>query len=142
MAVKETVPMSIIRSISNFHQLFSSKASVPQLVERYWRKIDEILDLLKMVLEKVSPYLTPDDKLSHMLEELDSTIGEATKLVGTWDWMMSKIYFVMQVESTTTKMQNSVLEVCQVVNSLAVPPEANCISAYLEVMKKLLSSYK
>jgi hypothetical protein len=46
------------------------------------------------------------------------------------------------VESTTTKMQNSVLEVCQVVNSLAVPPEANCISAYLEVMKKLLLSYK
>jgi hypothetical protein len=46
------------------------------------------------------------------------------------------------VESTTTKMQNSVLEVCQVVSSLVVPPEANCISAYLEVMKKLLLSYK
>jgi hypothetical protein len=107
MAVKETVPMSIIRSISNFHQLFSSKASVPQLVERYWRKIDEILDLLKMVLEKVSPYLTPDDKLSHMLEELDSTIGEATKLVGTWDWMMSKIYFVSTLALPFTSISTS-----------------------------------
>lgn len=107
MAVKESVPMSIISSISNFHQLFSSKASVPQLVERYWRKIDEILDLLKMVLEKVSPYLTPDDKLSHMLEELDSTIGEATKLVGTWDWMMSKIYFVSTLALPFTSISTS-----------------------------------
>ena len=44
---------------------------------------------------------------------------------------------VMQVESLITKMQNYVLEVCQVVNSEVTPPETNCVSVYLEVMKKL-----
>lgn len=44
---------------------------------------------------------------------------------------------VTQVESLITKMQNHVLEVCQVVNSEVIPPETNCISVYLEVVKKL-----
>lgn len=43
---------------------------------------------------------------------------------------------VMQVEPLITKMHNYVLEVCQVVNSEVTPLETNCISVYLEVMKK------
>ena len=48
---------------------------------------------------------------------------------------------VTQVESLITKMQKYVLEVCQVVNSLMLPSEANCISVYFEVTTSL-SSYQ
>ncbi|CAO1944178.1 unnamed protein product [Urochloa humidicola] len=132
----ESVPMSIINSISNFRALFSSNVVETELVKRYGRKIDEILDVLKMVIDGVLTQITPDDKLLVLLEELDVGINEALKLVGSWDWMMSKIYFVTQVESLITKMQKCVLEVCLVVNSLMLPSETNCISVYLEKAKQ------
>ncbi|OEL30124.1 hypothetical protein BAE44_0008856 [Dichanthelium oligosanthes] len=90
----ESVPMSIINSISNFRVLFSSNAVETELVKRYGRKIDEMLDLLKMVIDGVLTQITPDDKLLEVLQELDVTINEALKLLGSWDWMMSRIYFV------------------------------------------------
>lgn len=175
----DLVPMSIINSISNFRVRFSSNAVETELVKRYGRKIDEILDLLKMVIDGVLTQVTPDDKLLEILEELDVTINEALKLVGSWDWMMSRIYFVnplslsflllsfkqntthsidlkcfkylihcmilanyymkvTQVESLITKMQEYALEVCEAVNSLALPSETNCISMYLEVIKNFI----
>jgi len=130
------VPVSIISSISNFRTLSTSSVVETELVKRYCRKIDEILGLLKLVLDEVLPQITLDDRKILLLEELDATINDAIKLVGSWDLMMSKIYFVMQVESLITKMQNYVLEVCQVVNSEVTPPETNCVSVYLEKIKQ------
>ncbi|TVU36269.1 hypothetical protein EJB05_18196, partial [Eragrostis curvula] len=50
---------------------------------------------------------------------------------------LAKFYMkVTLVESIVTKMQNCVLEVCQVLNSLVMPPETNCISVYLEKVKQ------
>ncbi|CAO2182124.1 unnamed protein product [Urochloa humidicola] len=132
----ESVPMSIISSISSFRALFSSNVVETELVKRYGRKIDEILDLLKMVIDGVLTHITPDDKLLEVLEELDVTINEALKLVGSWDWMASKTYFVTQVEPLITKMQIYVLEVCQVINSLMLQSETNCISVCLEKAKQ------
>jgi hypothetical protein len=100
----DSVPMSIINSISNFRVLFSSSVVETELVKRYGRKIDEILDLLKMVIDGVLTQITPDDKLLHVLEELDRTINEALKLVESWDWMMSKIYFVTSLSLSFTTL--------------------------------------
>lgn len=86
--------MSIINSISSFRALLSSNVVETELVKRYGRKIDEILDLLKMVIGGVLTQVAPDDKLLEVLEELDIAINDAVKLVGSWDWMTSKIYFV------------------------------------------------
>ncbi|KAJ1286531.1 hypothetical protein BS78_03G359600 [Paspalum vaginatum] len=132
----ESVPMSIINSISNFHMLSSSNAAETEFVKRYCRKINELLGLLKLILDEVSPRITLDDRLRQMLEELDASINDAIKLVGSWDMMMSKFYFVTQVEPLITKMQNYVLEACQVINTLMLPPETNCISVYLEKLKQ------
>lgn len=125
--------MSVISSISNFRTLSTSSVVETELVKRYCRKINEILGLLKLVLDEVLTQITLDDR---MLEGLDATINDAIKLVGSWDLMMSKIYFVMLVESLITKMQNYALEVCQVVNSEVTPPETNRISVYLEKIKQ------
>lgn len=89
------MPMSIISSISDFRKLSTSSVVETELVKRYCRKIDEILGLLKLVLDEVLPQITLDDRKILMLEELDATINDAIKLVGSWDLMMSKIYFVI-----------------------------------------------
>lgn len=94
-SMEESVPMSIISSISDFRKLSTSSVVETELVKRYCRKIDEILGLLKLVLDEVLPQITLDDRKILMLEELDATINDAIKLVGSWDLMMSKIYFVI-----------------------------------------------
>lgn len=93
--MEESVPVSIISSISNFRTLSTSSVVETELVKRYCRKIDEILGLLKLVLDEVLPQITLDDRKILLLEELDATINDAIKLVGSWDLMMSKIYFVI-----------------------------------------------
>lgn len=128
--------MSIISSISNFRMLSSSNAAENELVKKYCQRINELLGLLKLVLDEVLPQITLDDRLSLVLEELDAGINDAIKLVGSWDLMTSKIYFVTQAESLVTKMQNCAFEACQVVSTLKLPTEANCVSVYLEKLKK------
>ncbi|KAL6840299.1 hypothetical protein ACP4OV_030109 [Aristida adscensionis] len=129
-----SVPMAVINSISNFRVLLSSNAA--ELVKRHCQKINEILDVLKMTIYGVFHQITPDDKLSKVLEELDATINDAIKLVGSWDWKMSKIYFITQVESVLTSIQNYAIELCQDVSSLALPSDTNCCSVYLEQVKQ------
>ncbi|KAG8078694.1 hypothetical protein GUJ93_ZPchr0007g4074 [Zizania palustris] len=73
---------------------------------------------MKMALNGAFSQITPDDEISKVLEELDANINEATELVRSWNQMMSKIYFVIQVESIITKMQIHVLGLCQISNSL------------------------
>ena len=95
-SMEESVPMSIISSISNFRKLSTSSVVETELIKRYWQKIVEILGLLKLVLDEVLlPQITLDDRKILLLEELDATINDAIKLVGSWDLMMSKIYFVI-----------------------------------------------
>lgn len=89
--MEESVPMSVFSSISNFRTLSTSSVVETELVKRYCRKINEILGLLKLVLDEVLPQISLDDR---MLEGLAATINDAIKLVGSWDLMMSKIYFV------------------------------------------------
>lgn len=87
--------MSIISSISNFRTLSTSRVAETELVKRYCRNINEILGLLKLALDEVLPRITLDDRKILVLEELDAIINDAIKLVGSWDLMMSKIYFVI-----------------------------------------------
>lgn len=114
----DSVSLSLLDSISNFRVLSSSNASKTELVKKYCQTMDGILDHLEVALNRAFPQITPDGELSKVLEELGATINEATELVGGWNQMMSKIYFVIQADSIIAKMQIYVFELCQIVNSL------------------------
>ncbi|KAF0917684.1 hypothetical protein E2562_021191 [Oryza meyeriana var. granulata] len=114
----DSVSLSLLDSISNFRVLSSSNALKTELVKKYCQMIDGILDYMEMALNRAFPQITPDDELSKVFEELGATINEATELVGGWNQMMSKIYFVIQVDSIIAKMQIYMFELCQIVNSL------------------------
>lgn len=86
---------TLLNSITCFDLLSSSNPVKSELVQRYFRKIDEILEILNPVLDQaVSSDISSDGKLIQLLKELDGAVNEARELVGCWHPMMSKVYFV------------------------------------------------
>ena len=66
-----------------------------ELVQRYYLKIEEILEPLRLVFEEVIvSQLSSDEKPNKVLKDLDAAINEARELIENWHQMTSKIYFV------------------------------------------------
>ncbi|XP_020083367.1 U-box domain-containing protein 4 isoform X1 [Ananas comosus] len=139
----ETGPMEIpllktlLDSISNFALLSSSNAVKTELVHRYWRKIKEILDLLKPVFDDVICKASLDEQLSNVLKELDFVINEAQEIIGSWNQMSSKILLVLQIEPIITKIKTYALEICLNVNSSVPPPVPSCSSTCIEKLQRM-----
>lgn len=90
---------TLLTSIAHFELLSSSNSIKSELVQRYFKKIDEILELLKPVLDQVvASEISSDGKLIKLLEELDGVVNEATELIGSWHLIMSKVYFVCHLD--------------------------------------------
>ncbi|XP_010942967.1 U-box domain-containing protein 4 isoform X1 [Elaeis guineensis] len=110
---------TLLSSIARFDLLSSSNSIKSELVQRYFQKIDEILELLKPVLDQVvASEISSDGKLIKLVEELDGVVNEARERIGSWHPIMSKVYFVLQIESIITNIQKYAIEVCQLLNSL------------------------
>ncbi|XP_008808379.1 U-box domain-containing protein 4-like isoform X2 [Phoenix dactylifera] len=110
---------TLLSSIARFDLLSSSNSIKSELVQRYFQKIDEILECLKPVLDQaVASEISSDGNLIKLLEELDGVVNEARELIGSWHPTMSKVYFVLQIESIITNIQKYAIEVCQLLNSL------------------------
>ncbi|XP_020573975.1 U-box domain-containing protein 4-like [Phalaenopsis equestris] len=108
----------LLNSISCFGLLSSSNAIKAEIVKRYCQKIDEILMLLKLVLEEAVLYeIIPDAKLTEVLIQLDSIVNEASELLRSWHETMSKVYFVIQNEPKITKIQTLAVMACQQLKS-------------------------
>nr|XP_010933040.1 U-box domain-containing protein 4 [Elaeis guineensis] len=115
---------TLLNNITCFDLLSSSNAIKSELVTRYVRKIDEILEILKPVLDQaVASKISSDGKLILLLKELDGVVNEARELVGCWHPTMSKVYFVLQIESIIANIWKYSIEVCQLLNSTSTPIE-------------------
>ncbi|PKU85866.1 U-box domain-containing protein 4-like isoform X1 [Dendrobium catenatum] len=113
---------TLLDSISCFGLLSSRTTIKAEVVLRYCRTVDEILMLLKPVLEEaVLSEIIPDMKLTEVLIELDSLVNEARELLGSWHQMMSIVYFVLENEPIITKIQTSAVVTCQLFKSLCPP---------------------
>ncbi|KAL0912984.1 hypothetical protein M5K25_016409 [Dendrobium thyrsiflorum] len=113
---------TLLNSISCFGLLSSSTTIKAEVVLRYCRTIDEILMLLKPVLEEaVLAEIIPDVKLTEVMIELDSLVNEARELLGSWHQMMSIVYFVLENEPIIIKIQTSAVVTCQLFKSLYPP---------------------
>ncbi|XP_058071684.1 U-box domain-containing protein 4-like isoform X2 [Magnolia sinica] len=111
---------ALLDSISQFSLSSSSCNNITsEPVRKYYQKIDEALELLRPVLDEiVDSEIASDDHLSKALEEMDAFVNEARELIESWHQMMSKVYFVLQIESTIAKIQTSGSEICRIVDSL------------------------
>ncbi|XP_008802944.2 U-box domain-containing protein 4-like [Phoenix dactylifera] len=124
---------TLLNSIRCFDLLSSSNTIKSELVQRYCPKIDEILELLKPVLDQaVASEISSDGNLIQLLKELDGVVNEARELVGCWHPTASKVYFVLQIESIITNIWKYSIEVCRRLNSLLPFVKINNMSTSIE----------
>ncbi|CAL0317754.1 unnamed protein product [Lupinus luteus] len=92
--------------ISTFLHLSFSGNIFPEPVSKYYRKAEEILKLLKPIID-ANHYsdFASDEVLDKLLEALDQTIDELRELIEHWHLLSSKLYFAMQVEPLISRIR-------------------------------------
>ncbi|KAJ4981003.1 hypothetical protein NE237_031840 [Protea cynaroides] len=124
---------ALLNNISRFSNLSSCDNINFELVQKYYKKLDEILRLLRPILDAIlESEVASNEQLKNAVEELDGFVDEARELVESWHPMTSKVYFVLQIELLITKIQASGLEVLRVLNSLHEYLPGDLSSASLE----------
>ncbi|KAF5202222.1 U-box domain-containing protein [Thalictrum thalictroides] len=114
-------------------------------VQKYYQKIDEILKLLRPILNVlVDSQITSNEEVNKIFEELDGLVNEFKELVESWHPTTSKFCFVMQVESLIARIQATCLDGLQLVSSLHqyLPDDMNPISVVHSVQKLRCIGYE
>lgn len=137
-AMAATTLETLLNNISHFGHLSSSNKINSELVQRYFRRIDEIFIIVKPIFDVVvGSEIALDAQLNKVLGELDANISEASELIESWHQMMSKIYFVLRIESSITKIRMCVLETCRLLGSVLSSSSVNLISACIEEIQHM-----
>lgn len=94
-------------SSSNTHAKINS--DVPR---RYYQQIGDLLQHFQPIIDGIiSDDMIPSDQLSTLFQQLTSLINQALEQIQNWNHMSSKLYFVLQIEPLTTKLQTSMLAI-------------------------------
>ncbi|XWS33537.1 hypothetical protein CRYUN_Cryun22dG0091700 [Craigia yunnanensis] len=109
---------ALISNISSFLNLSSFENINLEPVQNYYQRAEEILKLLKPILNAiVDSEITSDEVLTKAFEGLGLSIEELTEQFESWQPLFSKVYFVLQVESLISKIRNSCLDIFQFLKS-------------------------
>ncbi|KAL1819265.1 hypothetical protein ACET3Z_014134 [Daucus carota] len=77
-------------------------------VKRYYQKVEEILMVMKLALDAVyDAQVAFDESLQEEFASFSGLVNELREVFETCHPLMSKTYFVLQVESLMTKVQSS-----------------------------------
>ncbi|KAL3525636.1 hypothetical protein ACH5RR_014008 [Cinchona calisaya] len=81
----------LVNSISPFfHENINS-----QLIQKYYQKIEEILKLVKSVLDAIiGAEIATDENLQKAFAGLGQAVEDLRELFESWQPLMSKVYFV------------------------------------------------
>jgi len=90
----------IVNGISSFLHLSISGNMSSEPVSKYYQKAEEILKLLKPIIDEiVNSELASDEVLSKILEEIGLAVNELKEHVENWHLLSSKVYFVSLIIS-------------------------------------------
>ncbi|XP_027931532.1 U-box domain-containing protein 4 isoform X1 [Vigna unguiculata] len=104
----------IVNGISSFLHLSISGNKSSEPVSKYYQKAEEILKLLKPIIDEiVNSELASDEMLNKILEEIGLAVNELKEHVENWHLLSSKVYFVMQVEPLISRIRTSGLNIFQ-----------------------------
>lgn len=85
----------LIGSISSFLNLSSSKHIDLDPFEKYYKRVEELLKVLKPIADVVvNSDLDLDEKLGKSFEELTQDVDQSIDLFRSWQAFSSKVYFV------------------------------------------------
>lgn len=86
---------SLLENISHFLTLSSCEGISCELVKKHHQKIEEILKLLKQVLDTiVDTEIDSDGLLQNEFAGLHQSVDELREIFENWQPLMSKLYFV------------------------------------------------
>ncbi|KAI3669768.1 hypothetical protein L6452_41163 [Arctium lappa] len=123
----------LLKNISSFLHLPCHENRNSEIVEKYYQKIEEILKLIKPVLETVvDAEVASDESLQKEFAGLSQSVDELRELLEDCHPLMSKVYFVMQVETLFAKVRVQSLELFELLKSSPKGLPAELSSASLE----------
>lgn len=123
----------LVDSISSFLHISFSGNMNSEPVSKYYQKTEEILKLLKPIIDAfANSEPASDEVLSKTFEELGHAVDEVKEYVENWHPLSSKVYFVMQVEPLISRIQTSGLKVLQQLKASKQSPNDELNSEHLE----------
>ncbi|XP_073138041.1 U-box domain-containing protein 4-like isoform X2 [Henckelia pumila] len=109
---------SLLSSITGLSELVNHESMKDELVQKYHLRIEQILKLLKPILHAIGDSeLASDEVFEKEVTGLHQYVDELREIFENWQLLMSKIYFVLQVESLLVKVQNHGLEILELLKS-------------------------
>ncbi|KAL4577482.1 hypothetical protein LXL04_013591 [Taraxacum kok-saghyz] len=119
---------TLLKNISSFLHLSRIDNGCSEIVKKYYITIEELLKLIKPELESIiDTELASDEPLQKELAGMSQSVDELKELFEDCHPLMSKVYFVLKVESLLTKVQTHCLEIFEVLQSSCeqLPVELN-----------------
>ncbi|KAG8375152.1 hypothetical protein BUALT_Bualt10G0070700 [Buddleja alternifolia] len=129
---------SLLNSITIFFKLSSFESTKCEPVQKYHLKIEEILKLLKPILDAtIDAETASDEMLQIAFSGLLRSVDELREIFENWKPLMSKVYFVLQVESLVSKIRTQGLEILELLKQSDefLPAELGAASLEHRVMK-------
>ncbi|KAG6426698.1 hypothetical protein SASPL_110925 [Salvia splendens] len=109
---------SLLNSITSFLQLSTSESIQSEPVQTYHPKIEEILKLLKPILDVIADAeFVSDEMVQGAFAGILQSVDELKDICENWQPLMSKVYFVLQVESLMSKIRNHVVDILELLKS-------------------------
>ncbi|KAM7510442.1 hypothetical protein LguiB_009317 [Lonicera macranthoides] len=133
-----SVLKALLKNISCFFRLSSSENVNFEPFQKYYEKFEEILKLIKPVLDaivvsEIASEITSDELLQKAFSGLSQSVDELRELFENWHPLMSKVYFVLQVESYIAKARTCGLDIFELLKSSDQCLTVGLSSASLEV---------
>ncbi|TYI02092.1 hypothetical protein ES332_A11G247100v1 [Gossypium tomentosum] len=122
---------ALLSNISSFLNLSSFEKINSEPVQKYYQRAEEMLKLLKPILNSIiDSEVTSDEVLIKAFEGLGLSIEELREQCDSWQPLLSKVYFVLQVESLISKIRNPSLDIVQFLkcSHLHLPDELSSAS--------------
>ncbi|XP_057491722.1 U-box domain-containing protein 4-like [Actinidia eriantha] len=127
-----------LNNLSSYFHLSSHENINHEPAQKYYQKIEEILKLLKPVLEAVfDGDIMFEEPLPKAFADLGHSVNELRMLFENWHSLGSKINFVLQVESLIPKVRASGVEILELLKYLhqRLPVELSASSLEILVHK-------
>ncbi|XP_004287978.1 PREDICTED: U-box domain-containing protein 4 isoform X1 [Fragaria vesca subsp. vesca] len=136
---------ALLNSISSFFHFSSHENINVDPVQKYYQKAEEILKLLKTVLDAiVDSEIASYEVLNKPFEELGHYLEELREQFEDWQPLSSKVNLVLQVESLISKIPTCSLDVFQLLKTSEqhLPDELGSASLELCIQKVKHMSYE
>ncbi|XP_013605017.1 PREDICTED: U-box domain-containing protein 4 [Brassica oleracea var. oleracea] len=103
---------ALVDSISSFLNLSSSRHIDLDPFEKYYKRVEELLIVLKPVADAAATNsdLVSDERIGKSFDDLTQDVDHSIDLFRSWHAFSSKVYFVLQIESLIPKMRETIVD--------------------------------